>query len=371
MAAATSTPDLLPPMEVIFGKSAAMRAIRAQLEKIAAANLPVLIEGESGTGKDILARLIHPLSPRAAGPFVKINCPAIPATLMESELFGYERGAFTGANVSKPGRVETAHKGTLFLDEISELDLGLQSKLLQLLQDGQFCRIGAHEDKRVEVRVVCATNRQLDEEIELGTFRSDLFYRINVLNLKVCALRERTEDIPILVEYFVNLYNEKYNLRAPQPGSDLIRKMQGYSWPGNIRELENTIKRYIIYGSETVFADLDKPESPLNPRGSFVIPPEILEGIPVSLKKITKQLVMDLERQIIVRSLQVHEGNRKKTAHALKISYRALLYKIRDSGLPSRGAAIRARLASQQAVMNDEIDQKEEPEFQAAMALNE
>ena len=249
MAGAPSTSDILPPPDVIFGKSAAMQGIRLQLEKIAAANLPVLIQGESGTGKDILARLIHKLSPRASGPFVKINCPAIPATLMESELFGYERGAFTGANTSKPGRVEIAHKGTLFLDEISELDLALQSKLLQLLQDGQFCRIGAHEDKKVEVRVVCATNRQLDEEIELGSFRSDLFYRINVLNLQVCPLRERAEDIPILVEYFVSIYNEKYNLRAPQPGPDLIRKLQGYGWPGNIRELENTIERAIVFGS--------------------------------------------------------------------------------------------------------------------------
>jgi two-component system response regulator AtoC len=368
MAGAPSTSDILPPPDVIFGKSAAMQGIRLQLEKIAAANLPVLIQGESGTGKDILARLIHKLSPRASGPFVKINCPAIPATLMESELFGYERGAFTGANTSKPGRVEMAHKGTLFLDEISELDLALQSKLLQLLQDGQFCRIGAHEDKKVEVRVVCATNRQLEEEIELGSFRSDLFYRINVLNLQVCPLRERAEDIPILVEYFVSIYNEKYNLRAPQPGPDLIRKLQGYGWPGNIRELENIVKRYIIYGTETVFAELDKPESALNPRGSFVIPPEVLEGTPISLKKITKRLVMDLERQIIMRSLQVHEGNRKRTSHALKISYRALLYKIRDSGLPSRGTALRARLASQQPPKDGGAGQEKDPSLDAAAA---
>jgi two-component system response regulator AtoC len=164
MALGTSSIDPLPPLNVIFGKSASMRGIREQLERISAANLPVLIHGESGTGKDVLARLFHKLSPWASGPFVKINCPAIPASLMESELFGYERGAFTGANTAKPGRVEMAHRGTLFLDEISELDLGLQSKLLQLLQDGQFCRIGAHEDKKVEVRVVCATNRKLEQE---------------------------------------------------------------------------------------------------------------------------------------------------------------------------------------------------------------
>ena len=162
-----------PPDAVVFGKSEAMQSLRARMDKVASANVPVLINGESGTGKDIIARMIHGLSPWKSGPFVKVNCPAIPGTLLESELFGYEKGAFTGAYGMKPGRVEMAHRGTLFLDEISELDLALQSKLLQLLQDGQFCRIGAQEDKKVEVRIVCATNRQLDIEIENGTFRQD------------------------------------------------------------------------------------------------------------------------------------------------------------------------------------------------------
>src|SRR3979490_2213607 len=164
----------LPPDQIIFGHSEVMQAVRSRLGKVAAANVPVLIQGESGTGKDIIARLIHTLSPWKSGPYVKVNCPAIPGTLLESELFGYERGAFTGAVGSKPGRVELAHRGTLFLDEISELDMSLQSKLLKLLQDGQFCRIGAQEDKKVEVRVVCATNRKIEHEIEAGTFRQDL-----------------------------------------------------------------------------------------------------------------------------------------------------------------------------------------------------
>ena len=172
-----------------------MQSLRDRMDKVASANVPVLIQGESGTGKDIIARMIHGLSPWRTGPFVKVNCPAIPGTLLESELFGYEKGAFTGAYGAKPGRVEMAHRGTLFLDEISELDLGLQSKLLQLLQDGQFCRIGAQEDKRVEVRVVCATNRVLENEIESGTFRQDLFYRINVVNLHMPPLRERSGNI--------------------------------------------------------------------------------------------------------------------------------------------------------------------------------
>src|SRR5436853_5289444 len=193
----------VPPEPVVFGHSDAMQAVRERLGKVAGANVPVLIHGESGTGKDIIARMIHSQSPWKAGPYVKVNCPAIPGTLLESELFGYEKGACTGAFGMKPGRMEMAHRGTLFLDEISELDLGLQSKLLQLLQDGQFCRIGAQEDKKVEVRVVCATNRHLEHEIESGTFRQDLFYRINVANLYIPPLRERRRDIEELVHYLL------------------------------------------------------------------------------------------------------------------------------------------------------------------------
>src|ERR1700693_4795403 len=239
-----------PPETVIFGRSEVMQSLRDRLDKVASANVPVLIQGESGTGKDIIARMIHGLSPWRSGPFVKVNCPAIPGTLLESELFGYEKGAFTGAYGSKPGRVELAHRGTLFLDEISELDLGLQSKLLQLLQDGQFCRIGAQEDKKVEVRVVCATNRVLEEEIAAGAFRADLFYRINVVNLHMPPLRERASDVPQLVSYFLEYYNRKFNARAAHPSADLMNALKKYHWPGNIRELENLIKRYVILGTE-------------------------------------------------------------------------------------------------------------------------
>src|SRR5690349_21847128 len=204
----------VPPDPVMFGATRQMGAVRERIRKLAASNLPVLIHGESGTGKDIVARMIHAQSPWNSGPWVKVNCPAIPGTLLESELFGYEKGAFTGAYGAKPGRVEMAHRGTLFLDEISELDLGLQPKLLQLLQDGQFCRIGAQEDKKVEVRVVCATNRQLEQEIASGTFRQDLFYRINVVNLQMPAHRERASDVPEPVAYFLEHYNRKYNCKA-------------------------------------------------------------------------------------------------------------------------------------------------------------
>ncbi len=239
----------VPPDNIIFGHSEAVQAIRAQLARVAAANVPVLITGESGTGKDIIARLIHGLSPWKVGPFVKVNCPAIPGTLLESELFGYEKGAFTGAFGAKPGRVEMAHRGTLFLDEISELDPSLQSKLLQLLQDGQFCRIGAQEDKKVEVRVVCATNRDLQVEIENGTFRQDLFYRINVVNLRMPSLRERRGRHRRSVPLFPRVLQPEVQLQARPLSTEVLAVLQKYHWPGNIRELENLIKRYVILGT--------------------------------------------------------------------------------------------------------------------------
>ncbi len=324
-----------PPEAVIFGHSEVMQSLRSRMDKVASANVPVLIQGESGTGKDIIARMIHGLSPWRNGPFVKVNCPAIPGTLLESELFGYEKGAFTGAYGSKPGRVELAHRGTLFLDEISELDLSLQSKLLQLLQDGQFCRIGAQEDKKVEVRVVCATNRVLEAEIESGTFRQDLFYRINVVNLQMPPLRERRGDIPDLVAYFLEYYNRKYNCRARILSSDLMSSLQKYHWPGNIRELENLIKRYVILGNEEVISsDL------VSHQQEYAIPDINYDG-PLALKTITRQATRELERKVILKVLQAHHWNRKQAARALSISYRALLYKIRDAGLPPNRSARR------------------------------
>lgn len=324
----------VPPEAVLFGGTRPMQAIRERIHKIASANLPVLIEGESGTGKDIIARMIHALSPWGSGPYVKVNCPAIPGTLLESELFGYEKGAFTGAYGAKPGRVEMANRGTLFLDEISELDYSLQSKLLQLLQDGQFCRIGAQEDKRVEVRVVCATNRRLEVEVDAGRFRQDLFYRINVVNIRMPALRDRATDIPIMAQYFLDLYNDKYNCRTKPLSPQLIGQLQRYHWPGNVRELENLMRRYTILGTE------DAITTELAPRKSPMFDDDVPIDGPISLKKITRQAVLELERKLILKVLQANHWNRKRAARALNISYRALLYKIRDVGLPAaRGRA--------------------------------
>jgi len=320
----------LPPESIIFGQSEAMQVVHERVEKVASANVPVLIRGESGSGKEVLAKLIHSRSPWGGGPFVKVSCPAIPGTLLESELFGYERGAFTGAFGTKPGRVELANRGTLFLDEIAELDPSLQAKLLQLLQDGQFCRIGAQEDKRVEVRVVCATNRELEREIKAGSFRQDLFYRINVVTVHLAPLRERSVDIPALVGYFLDYYSQKYNLAARPLSAGALRMMQGYNWPGNVRELENLIKRYVILGSEEAIT------SDLLARDGDRSVDEMFGHGPFSLKVATRQAVRELERTIILRMLQENHWNRKQTARNLKISYRALLYKIKEAGLPPK-----------------------------------
>jgi two-component system response regulator AtoC len=323
----THRSEALPPDVVIFGQCPAMQDVRKKLERVAGANVSVLIHGESGTGKEIIANLVHRRSPWASGPFVKVSCPAIPGTLMESELFGYEKGAFTGANGSKPGRVELANRGTLFLDEIGELDIALQTKLLQLLQDGQFCKIGGQSDTKVEVRVVCATNRDLEEEIAAGTFRRDLNYRINVVNLWLPPLRERRSDLPQLMAYFIDNYNLAYGRRTRMVSPQTQAALNKYHWPGNIRELANVMKRYVILGSEDVIlGDLQsRPENYFD----FDVP---VDGN-VSLKKITKEAVREIERKVILKVLQSHNWNRKRTARALSISYRALLYKMRDAEL--------------------------------------
>jgi two-component system, NtrC family, response regulator AtoC len=318
----------VPPDSVIFGRSEAMREVRRRIERLAGANIPVLLQGESGTGKEILSKLFHQYSPWSKGPFVKVNCPAIPGTLLESELFGYERGAFTGAVGSKPGRVEMAHRGTLFLDEISEMSFDLQSKLLQLLQDGQFCRIGAQEDRRVEVRVVCATNRDLQAEVAAGRFRQDLFYRIAVATIQLPPLRERRDDIPDIVNYLLVQYREKYNTAAPPLSSSLMAQLQRYSWPGNIRELENLIRRFVILGTE------DAVSCELDSHSRETLVDELIMDGDLSLKTVTRRAVAEIERKLILKVLQNNNWNRKKTANILGISYRALLYKIQAAGLP-------------------------------------
>jgi two-component system, NtrC family, response regulator AtoC len=313
----------LPPEDVIFGASVSMQIVRGKLEKLADTSVPVLIHGESGTGKEVVAKLLHQWSPWQSSPFVKINCPSIPTTLIESELFGYEKGAFTGAHGTKAGRVAQAHEGTLFLDEIAELDFATQSKLLQLLQDGEYYPIGGNKEKRVDVRVICATNRDLQKEIELGTFRRDLFYRINVVNVKLPALRERIGDIPLLANYLLSYYNQKFKRNSSPFSATIFRAFTQHSWPGNIRELENLTKRYVILGSEdAIWTDLLCEEE----QNSDVV----FDGS-VPLRKLTRRAARDFEHKIILKALQNHKWNRKEAARSLRISYRALLYKLREA----------------------------------------
>jgi two-component system, NtrC family, response regulator AtoC len=327
--------EQLPPERIIFGRSAAMLAVRQKVERIAAAGVPVLIQGDSGTGKGVLARYIHDCSGAVDRPFVKVNCAAIPGTLLESELFGYEKGAFTGAYSTKPGRAEQADGGTLFLDGIDEIDRSLQAKLLQLLQDGQFSRIGGQEDRHVTVRALCATHRALDREIESGRFRQDLYYRINVVNLQLPPLRARREDVLDLAHYFLELHQRRHNSEARPLSGTMLQLLTRHSWPGNIRELENLIERYVILGSEeAVTTEL------LHWEQTHIASELPTEG-PIHLKKITRQAVHELEKKIILRALEANRWNRKRAAVELKISYRALLYKIQQAGLPPKRSARR------------------------------
>jgi two-component system response regulator AtoC len=307
-----------------------MRAIRQKIEKVAYSGVPILIQGESGTGKGLLASFIHHHSAAPDAPFVKVNCAAIPGTLLESELFGYEKGAFTGAYASKAGRAEMADGGTLFLDGIDEIDMSLQAKLLQLLQDGQFSRIGGQEDRHVKLRVICATNRQLEDEIAHGRFRQDLYYRINVVNLQLPALRDRLEDIGGLASYFLNAHRLRHKVDVRQLSREVMRMLEKHPWPGNIRELENLMERYVILGSE------DAISTELRNWQETHSGSEIPSDGQIHLKKVTKRAVHELERKIILTVLEANRWNRKRTASALKISYRALLYKIRREGLPSK-----------------------------------
>jgi two-component system, NtrC family, response regulator AtoC len=330
----------LPPEEVLFGHSKAMAEVRSRAEKICKTDVSVLVCGEGGTGKEMLARWIHARSSYAKGEFVKVNCAAVPGTLLESELFGYEKGAFTGAHASKPGRVELAHHGTLFLDEISDLEMGLQSKLLHFLQDGTFSRIGDEASRSVNTRVICTTNRELEKEIETGRFRADLFYRINVFQLKLPRLRERREDIPMLAEYFRGQYEKQFCKESAAFETHLINYLKNLDWPGNLRELSNGIARYVLIGPEAVVVQ----ETTKRRTTSAQYSSNGANGVP--LKRIAKDAIRDMERNLILEALRANQWNRRKAAVALKISYRALIYKIRDAGLLSRRQGMLAESAS-------------------------
>ena len=325
----------VPPEEVLFGRSSTMAQVRRHAEKICRTNIPVLLNGEGGTGKEVLARWIHANSEYSSGEFIKVNCAAIPGMLLESELFGYEKGAFTGANSCKPGRVEQAHGGTLFLDEIADLDLNLQSKLLHFLQDGIFSRLGDHSERKVDARLLCATSKDLEEETRSGRFREDLFYRIHVFRLKLPPLRERREDIPVIAEFLRQMYEKQFGMKAGAFSPGMLEYLKNLSWPGNVRELSNGVARYILLGPEAQF----RPENA--PRRSHSAEHENESSAPVKLRNVAKDAIKEMERNVILESLRANQWNRRRTAQALKISYRTLIYKIRDAGLVSRREAVR------------------------------
>jgi two-component system, NtrC family, response regulator AtoC len=321
----------IPDEGTVFGVSKAMAQIKKKAERIGPTDIPILIRGESGTGKEVIAKYLHMHSVVKDGPFAKVNCAAIPGPLLESELFGYEKGAFTGALETKRGRVEVANGGTLFLDEIGDMAPDLQTKLLHLLQDGTFSRIGGRETLRVKLRIICATNCDLEAAIEKGIFRQDLFYRIDVVSLHLPPLRERREDIELLVDFLFSKLTNKFQRDVPPPSKPVLALLQKWNWPGNIRELENWVARYIILGSEQVMnADVrqrvPQAEAPEPARAAG----------PVQLKVLAREAALAAERTLILRSLEANQWNRRKAARELHISYRALLYKIRDAGLSDR-----------------------------------
>jgi two-component system response regulator AtoC len=329
LARATEFVDLrnLPPMDVIFGRSSMMAAARGKLEHVAETTVPVLLQGESGTGKEVFAKLLHARSNRSKCAWVKVTCPAIPSSLIESELFGYEKGAFTGAYSTKRCRMELAHMGTMFLDEVGSLDASIQAKLLQVLQDGTFTRVGAQESRRVDARLVCAAKENLRHQAEDGNFRLDFFFRINAVTIDLPPLRQRAADLPILIDYFLDMYSKSYRLEPKPLSREITGIMQRYSWPGNIRQLENMIRSYVLIGDEEcLIADL----MPAAPTG---IIPEIDLANPISLKEITRAARRGLEREIILKVLQANGWSRRKTANWLNISYRSLLYKLQESNV--------------------------------------
>jgi two-component system response regulator AtoC len=348
----------------LLGTSEKMREVHDLIRRVADTDVTVLVRGESGTGKELVARAIHTASPRRQRPFVKVNCAALPTELLESELFGFERGAFTGAIQQKPGKFEFANHGTMFLDEISEMQLPLQSKLLQVLQDGEFSRLGGRGDVRVDVRILTATNRDLENAVANGQFREDLFFRLNVVCITLPPLRQRRDEITALTHMFIERYAEHYNRPRIELSANTRQLFDVYDWPGNVRELENLIKRAVVLGSdESLRRDLtdgiaarDRRMSPiplLQTRpdaaaqapaqsaaaavGVAVAPPAVAPApapaVSGSLKDIARHAAREAERELIFRTLQHTRWNRREAAEILGISYKALLYKIKEAEL--------------------------------------
>jgi len=319
--------------------SPSMREVRRKVEQVASTDAGVLLLGESGTGKEVVARLIHKLSKRAPQKFLKVNCAALPVDLLESELFGYEAGAFTGARQAKAGKFETCHKGTILLDEIAEMPISPQAKLLHVLQDGEFSRLGSASLVRADVRVLAATNVNVREAVRLGTLRADLYYRLNVFTIQLPPLRDRKEDQPHLLNHFLSSWAASYGRPRPTLTRRMLDACLAHSWPGNVRELENFVKRFLVHGDEDeAISQLNYEmgedranQAKINPDGKTQCG---------DLKSLVRDLKHETERAAIVQALDRTGGNRQDAASLLNISLRALHYKIRQYGIDQGAPAV-------------------------------
>ncbi|MGE3275754.1 MAG: sigma-54-dependent transcriptional regulator [Vicinamibacterales bacterium] len=348
-----------------WGPGHAMRQVMTMIERVADSDVSVLIRGESGVGKEIIARELHRRSPRRVKPFVKVNCAALPSELLESELFGHERGAFTGAQTARVGKFEYANLGTLMLDEIGEMPAKLQAKLLHVLQDRAFTKLGSNRPIEVDVRIIAATNCDLEAMIQAGTFREDLYYRLQVIEVVVPPLRDRRDEIEPLTEFFLQKYAQRFGRPMPRISQPLRQAMQDYPWPGNVRELENAIKRYVVLQDETLaLSELQRPVRPsasparamaavgaavpaaVAPGGAVATAPPPpppppgpapLGDDPISLHELSKEAALKAERDAIQQALDRFRWNRRKTAEFLGVSYKTLLNKIKECGITDAG----------------------------------
>ena len=311
----------------VVGAEGGLKNVLAMLRRVAASDATVLVQGESGTGKQVIARAIHDCSARIDGPFVSIDCSAIPPTLMESELFGFERGSFTGAHAQHKGRIESAEGGTLFLDEIGDMPLEAQSRLLRVLQEREIMRIGGRAPIKVDVRIIAATHRDLQQLATEGRFRQDLLYRLNVVPLSLPPLRARKEDIPGLVDHFLAKHAARHDVEAPRPARDVLDKLIAYSWPGNVRELENFIERAVVLGHfDTSTLLVSQPAAPS----------KISTEVPIDPSRqiqTLKEAVAEAERVAVVAALRHARGNKAQAARILGISYKTLFNKIHEHGI--------------------------------------
>jgi two-component system response regulator AtoC len=317
----------------IVGSSPEMARIFMLMGRAAATTIPVLITGETGAGKELIANVLHKSSPKASGPLVKVNCASLPESLLESELFGHEKGSFTGALTQHKGKFELAHRGTIFLDEIGEMTLSTQRKLLRVLQEHEIERVGGSAPIKVDVRVIAATNRRLEDEVASGTFREDLFYRLHVLSIHIPPLREHMEDVPLLVQHFIDKHRYGIASRTARMTPDAMEKLMAHSWPGNIRELENTIQRAVVLSQGGLITEEQIQFAPQAGGRLIDLSLRVRERVPLT------QVLSEVEREMLVEALRQHEGDRVAVAHTLGLDLSELMHRLQDFGLESDTAA--------------------------------